>query len=64
MQLPWTLYTVWQANIIINVQSYYNAGYNMQMVGGSPFSIPLGARVTILDSVVDPADGILMHHVN
>ena len=52
-----------QSGIIINVQNYYNAGYNKQMTGGSPFSIPLGGRVYIRKAEIDPADGILMYEV-
>ena len=52
-----------QSGIIINVNSYYNAGYNYQMTGGSPFSIPRDARVYIRKAVVDPADGILMYEI-
>jgi hypothetical protein len=48
---------------IINVISHYNVGYNKEMTGGSPFSMPSGAQALIIEELVDPADGILMYRV-
>ncbi|MCL1794875.1 MAG: InlB B-repeat-containing protein [Oscillospiraceae bacterium] len=63
-----TLYAHWAAKqqtaIIINVNSSYNPGTDVTIRYWAGFSIPLGARVTILDSAVDPADGVRAYKVN
>gem|GEM_PF-3090478 len=63
-----TLYARWAAKqqtaIIINVSSSYNPGTDVTIRYWAGFSIPLGARVTILDSAVDPADGVRAYKVN
>ena len=50
--------------VIINVNSYYNPGTDVTIRYWAGFSIPANATVTILDSAVDPADGVRAYKVN
>ena len=50
--------------VIINVNYYYTPGTDVTIKYSAGFTIPRDAKVTILDSAIDPADGVRAYKVN
>ena len=50
--------------VIINVSSYYTPATDYTIRYSAGFQIPLNAKVIILDSAVDPSDGVRAYKVN